>query len=108
MFIEICISVCVQKGINWVFIISQRWCYCGNGWNYGFGVIVFIFQCIVLCNGKFSEVCGDYYKFLVYDIIFVKVSFFIVVYFVGYQGCYEDIGSCFGMMKNSWMLIIMI
>ena len=103
MSTEICISACAQKGTNWALTTSQRWCYCGNGWNYGSGAIVPTSQCTVSCNGKPSEVCGDYYKSSVYDITSVKVSPSTAVHLAGYQGCYEDTGSRLGMTKNSWM-----
>lgn len=103
MSTEICISACAQKGTNWALTTSQRWCYCGNDWNYGSGAIVPTSQCTVSCNGKPSEVCGDYYKSSVYDITSVKVSPSTAIHLAGYQGCYEDTGSRLGMTKNSWM-----
>lgn len=102
MTTETCISACVQKGTDWALTTSQRWCYCGNDWNYGSGAFVPSSQCTVSCTGNSSEICGDYYKSSVYNITSVTASNTTIPHLAGYQGCYQDTGSHLGMTNNSW------
>ncbi|KIR79550.1 transmembrane receptor [Cryptococcus gattii E566] len=102
MTTETCISACAQKGTNWALTTSQRWCYCGNDWNYGSGAITSSAQCTVPCTGNSSEICGDYYRSSVYNITSALVGNSSAAHLAGYQGCYQDTGSRLGMTSNSW------
>jgi hypothetical protein len=87
---DLCIQACKQFGAKWAYTKSFDTCACGSDWNYGPGSFVPDSYCPIKCNGNSGQICGDYYRAIVYDISNSNSGSTPVAKPEGMQGCYTS------------------
>jgi len=86
---EFCIKACKEIGSNWAYTSSWNSCSCGKDFSLAPGSFVPDSFCGVTCNGNSSQICGDYYRAIVYNIANSTVGAHPAPVVEGSQGCFN-------------------